>query len=364
MHNHGKAIWILNGLALRIAQSLGLHRDGERLGVSPFQAEIRRRLWWHILSRDGREGEDYGLENTNSLLLSSDVGLPINVDDKDLQPEMQHLPIAKEGWTAMTFLLIIIDLSKTMQKLAGIAASSSSSSPLSDDVRATTIQEMRMRVERYLGHCNPVLPRQRLTLFCSRFLIRKVDFITRLQWTLFNRHGSHTDFATEQNLIEALEILEPRVYGEDALLKQFSWARKAYPQYHAVMYVLWHLGVNPEGPSVERAWKDIDTLFHGELWDETTIGLGPKSAVLLALKEKAVSVRNNIRRLRGGGNARTNTSTSNHCSDSASGDGQFGNGSGRISDAELSLNDGTDDWPDWAALVQGFQLDSPDVFWQ
>ncbi|KAK3079905.1 hypothetical protein LTS18_003622 [Coniosporium uncinatum] len=98
MFPHGKGLWILNGLAIRVAQSFGLHRDGVRLGLSPFQCEIWRRLWWHLLSRDGRAGENYGLENTNSLLLTSDVGLPINIDDADLRPKTQHLSSPKEGW--------------------------------------------------------------------------------------------------------------------------------------------------------------------------------------------------------------------------------------------------------------------------
>ncbi len=46
---------------------------GKRLGLSPFQSEIRRRLWWHIISRDSRSGEEYGLELANSRLLDSDV---------------------------------------------------------------------------------------------------------------------------------------------------------------------------------------------------------------------------------------------------------------------------------------------------
>lgn len=100
----------MDGLAIRIAHALGLHREGKRLGLTPFQSEIRRRLWWHLLSRDIRAGEDYGLESTSSLLLTSEVGLPANIDDRDISPDMQQPPEPKVGWTAMTFSLINIDL--------------------------------------------------------------------------------------------------------------------------------------------------------------------------------------------------------------------------------------------------------------
>jgi hypothetical protein len=38
-------MWVLAGVASRLAQSLGLHRDGSTLGLSPFDTEMRRRLW-------------------------------------------------------------------------------------------------------------------------------------------------------------------------------------------------------------------------------------------------------------------------------------------------------------------------------
>ena len=336
---------------------MGLHRDGERLGLSPFQSEIRRRLWWHLLSRDGRAGEDYGLQNINSLLLVSDVSLPTNVDDTDLYPEMQYLPAAKEGWTAMTFSLINIDLAKSMQTLADVAASSSPSSPPSDDVRAQVIEKTKLHMEKWLAHCNPVIPHHRMTVLCSRFILRKLDFVTRLQWSLLQRADPHTDFATEKNLTEALEILKPRLYSEDGLLKQFAWARKAYPQYHVTMYVLWHLIVKPEGPSVEKAWETIESQFSSELWDESTVGFGSKSAVLVALRAKAMSVRDRIRKAK--------TSERN----SGLGFGGLAEGEdfsacrfGDVDGDEVDFGD-TDEWTEWAALVQGFEIDGPDVYW-
>ena len=33
-------------LMVNIAQSMGLHRDGEQFNLSPFETEMRRRVWW------------------------------------------------------------------------------------------------------------------------------------------------------------------------------------------------------------------------------------------------------------------------------------------------------------------------------
>lgn len=338
----------------------------------------------------------------------------------------------KTGWTPMTFSLINISLARAMQKLASIAASSSPSAPPSEDVRAQVLEETRAHAEKWLVHCNPVIPQQRLTLICTRFLFRKINFVTRQQWILLRQRGSvggglqqhqqqgqgqgqgasvgadnrDRDFAfTEENLAEALAVLEPKLYEDDGLLRQFAWTRRAYPQYHITMYVLLHLCVNPEGPGVERAWHAVDGFFADETADRATIGFGSKMSVLSVLRAKAIAIREKLQGGgggggSGGGNSGSSSSNSNrrpglgdgtghgeggHCYVGAAPgeaggplDGGVGggvvNGGGlatglqgsevpTVGDHEFGhLDASLDDWPDWATLVQDFQLDTSDVF--
>lgn len=39
-------------VALRVAQAMGLHRDGSNFDLPPIEAEMRRRIWWHIIHTD------------------------------------------------------------------------------------------------------------------------------------------------------------------------------------------------------------------------------------------------------------------------------------------------------------------------
>ncbi|KAJ5764791.1 hypothetical protein N7520_004350 [Penicillium odoratum] len=48
-------------LAMRVAQTMGLHRDPAKFGVEPCEAEYRRRLWWHIMHMDGVVAMSSGL---------------------------------------------------------------------------------------------------------------------------------------------------------------------------------------------------------------------------------------------------------------------------------------------------------------
>ena len=48
-------------LALRVAQTMGLHRDPAQFGIAPCDAESRRRVWWHIVHMDGVVAMSSGL---------------------------------------------------------------------------------------------------------------------------------------------------------------------------------------------------------------------------------------------------------------------------------------------------------------
>ena len=47
-HDDTHFVWTLSGLAVRIAHSLGIHRDSAQFGLNPFDVEMRRRLWWQL----------------------------------------------------------------------------------------------------------------------------------------------------------------------------------------------------------------------------------------------------------------------------------------------------------------------------
>jgi hypothetical protein len=64
-HNDdARKIWTLTGLVVRIAQTLGIHRDGTHFGLPPFEIEMRRRLWWQVCILDARSSEDHGCDPT------------------------------------------------------------------------------------------------------------------------------------------------------------------------------------------------------------------------------------------------------------------------------------------------------------
>ncbi|KAI8308924.1 C6 transcription factor asaR [Colletotrichum sp. SAR11_240] len=274
-----------------VFSSIGLHRDGQNLGLSPFETEIRRRLWWYFIVRDGKTAEDYGLQSTSSLNLIAEAEPPRNLDDGDIYRNMEELPPAREVWTPMIIQLIGIEFSRTWHRLTQIAPSTSLEVP-KEELRLQIINDMRCRVGQLLRACSPVVPAQRLTMHTSSFVIRKIDFISRQQWAALQHPNPwlSESFTSNQDLLEAVEILEMGMsFGKDELLRPFRWLTLAYPQYHLTLYVLSHLCARPDGPHVERAWIVVEEMMRQVRRRQTEDGLLPTSNwnVLLALYSKA-----------------------------------------------------------------------------
>ncbi|KAM0602392.1 hypothetical protein ACHAP1_007727 [Verticillium nonalfalfae] len=278
--------------ALAIYLSIGLHRDGKLLGLSPFESEIRRRLWWYIVCRDGRAAEDYGLENMRRMPpgCAASIDMPLNLHDSDLYPEMDELPPNRPGWTAMTLSLIGI------ATVLGWHENAQSTPTARDGTRSQVIQDIRARAKGYLSRCNPVIPQQRLTMHIADFVLRKLELVTRQRMQMHAQPGAHEAFATEENLLEAVEILElGATMMTDDRLRPWQWSMRLYPQNHMLLYVLWHLCVCPDGPNRDRIWQAVETVFSDtEATRAGSVGagdLGSRWAVLTVLKEKAFAKR-------------------------------------------------------------------------
>ncbi|KEY69358.1 hypothetical protein S7711_08116 [Stachybotrys chartarum IBT 7711] len=355
IHNSSKGIWILNGLALRIAQSIGLHRDGERLGLPPFEAERNRRMWWQLICREARAGEDYGLQSTKELSLpASDTRIPLNVDDSDLYPGMERLPPERKTWTRMTFFRVKVDLFEAQKKLLGCPGSCKDFP--SEAERASIMKDVTERVETRLKHSNPVIPQQLLTMTCARHVLRKLDFISRLEWHSRQPSGSREDFATNENLNEAIMILKVMDMSVHEILKQYAWVKSAYPQNHLLAYILWHLCVKPEGPHVEEAWDTIEHDF-GSVFTGYR-GHDSKFAVLKALKAKAEAVRVKAR------NKAAASTRENQVGVSGDQQSPLQHDDGGYA---LFSDIGTESWTDWSAFNQNIQVNEQayaTVFWQ
>ncbi|KAG0201615.1 hypothetical protein BGX28_005605 [Mortierella sp. GBA30] len=70
----GGRVWVMLGMATRMAQDLGMHRNSSRWHLPPLETEIRKRLWWacYVLDR----------------WCSASLGRPLAIDDNDCDVDL------------------------------------------------------------------------------------------------------------------------------------------------------------------------------------------------------------------------------------------------------------------------------------
>ncbi|KAF5870883.1 putative c6 transcription protein [Botrytis fragariae] len=85
--------YVLLGVAVRLALRMGLHRDPDRVGgqITPFQGEMRRRLWAILRQIDLLASFHIGLPSMVESV-DSDVQLPRNLNDSDFDEDCTELP--------------------------------------------------------------------------------------------------------------------------------------------------------------------------------------------------------------------------------------------------------------------------------
>ncbi|RFU80574.1 fungal specific transcription factor domain-containing [Trichoderma arundinaceum] len=110
-HRYGmRTVWMMSGILVRAAISIGLHRDGATFpNISYFEAEMRRRLWWHICCFDARISQCYAPETiiSNNMM---DTREPTNINDADLDLNMKQEPIAREGFTDLSIIARVTNI--------------------------------------------------------------------------------------------------------------------------------------------------------------------------------------------------------------------------------------------------------------
>lgn len=286
-----RAVLTLTGLALSIARAMGLHRDGSHFSLSPFETEVRRRIWWQICMLDYRASEDHGCD-ASILPVSFDTELPLNVNDADMHPDSTEIS-ARAGCSEMTFALIRFE-----SWITHAALTSSTDMPILSRMGEREDKNMILQTfettirDRYLDACERELsdPLNRLCSMIGNVLTAKLRIVTNhpVQYTGMARDSTAVCDGSKDEFVNALNILalheEVRL---DPGLACWQWYFSVHVQWHVTVFILRALCLWTEGVQVERAWEIIDRLFSSRT-DPTSANLWKP---LWRLKEYAAKVR-------------------------------------------------------------------------
>lgn len=265
-HDDTRFVWSLTGLALRLAQALGLHRDGSRLNLTPFDTEMRRRLWYQILILDLRAAEDHG-SDPSVADFAFDTEYPINVNEEDISPEDEKLPVAREGATDMTFSLLRCEICSLVKKLisAPISPYDNKGRPaLTLEEKELLIKETSFRLEdKYLKYCENAGPLLWVAASVARLVLAKMNLLIYYPLTQPGKPITLPQDLRDRLLISSVEICEfSKVLEDETMMKKWGWVHQTYVHWHAIAYILGELAVRENSPLVQRAWSSIHIIFN------------------------------------------------------------------------------------------------------
>ncbi|KAM3489663.1 hypothetical protein MY3957_007057 [Beauveria namnaoensis] len=251
-------IWTLVGLAVRMAQSLGLHQEptGFSFGaMDAIQVEIRRRLWYQIFYLDVRTAVSQGLPPVITTG-SYTTRLPSNVDDNDIMPGQPPLPdhYDPRKFTTMTIQLVRLHGVTSMQKLLHMLPRDvpvperrpGNYQPTDGQLAAAEEQEMRVLIEAtlernqmlYLRYCDSRIPLHRLTLVLSNHIKWKFWIYYYYQVP----QGQRSSLAPAQKSLifsQSLNLLDSYISMKtDTGLDPYRWMIDGHFGLHAASYVI------------------------------------------------------------------------------------------------------------------------------
>ncbi|KAI2626791.1 fungal-specific transcription factor domain-containing protein [Xylaria nigripes] len=256
-----KSSSVLSGLVVKIAQALGLHRDGTHFdNLSLFETEMRRRLWWAICVLDLRSAEDQGCELT-VLEQSFDTRFPLNINDSDISADMTEFPPERTGPTDMTFCLIRYEICSISRKLH-TAVSRIGPQSVSLEEHEDKLLEMYEHIDqKYLKSCldeTNVLNWVSATL--ARLIMSKMTLV--IYQPLMPYRTSLSSDVRDRLFMASIEVVEYSiVLHVEPKVRRWRWLFQTYHQWHAVAYLLLEVCRRPWSASAERGWVALNAAF-------------------------------------------------------------------------------------------------------
>ncbi len=201
----------MTGLAIRLAQGMGMDRDGELFKLAPLEVELRRRIWHQISLLDLRASEARGSMSG----LSYDTKLPSNINDDDIGPETRTPPEPQVGLSDMTGALLRFELCEISRRLRRAMALSA---------KEKIIEEFQQHLEStYLQYCNAGDRLQRLCANLARLVVKRMILM------LYKSEQNLPQCTRERLFFISIDIIDlANQLREDEFASRWSWLVRTY----------------------------------------------------------------------------------------------------------------------------------------
>ena len=280
--DHSRFCWTLTCLVIRIAQGMGLHRDGSQFDLTPFETEMRRRVWWAILAIDLRSAEEVGTDLCITEA-SFDTQMPLNINDDDIRPTSTEIPVPCAGRSDSSVAVARYEILTLSRRFMTELADKNSDASSAD--REKILVDAYHRVEgRFLKYAiDESDPLYWIAAMVSRIIVAKMCLHIYQSKLFTGGQPELPDEVRDRIFVAAVEVVElGQKVNSDPRCHQYRWLFKTYTNWHAIAFNLIELCRRPWSALVERSWQAVAT------FERDPIDLaksGNHSAVFLPLRK-------------------------------------------------------------------------------
>ncbi|KAI1382071.1 hypothetical protein F4677DRAFT_439875 [Hypoxylon crocopeplum] len=250
---------VLVGAAVRMAECMGLHRDGEAYGLTPLETHVRRLIWHQLCFLDIRTCEAQGPKPVIRRD-DYDTKLPINCNEDELT-HAATAPEPSDTWTTNTLPLIRFEINEVMRTV-WIDRRRLEARRTTLTAVLTKIETFRRRMTEKYDHLLDVTrPIQRYAK-CVMYLLTY-----RLHVMVLHPYHSNTAIPMPPRLNQLLitsgiMIVELAIQLEtNPNFQDWSWYLGAYFQYQIALLLATEVYFRPQSRDAERIWSCLDYVF-------------------------------------------------------------------------------------------------------
>ncbi|CAG8961100.1 hypothetical protein HYFRA_00002643 [Hymenoscyphus fraxineus] len=250
---------VLLGAALRMAECMGLHRDGESYGMNPIETHVRRLIWYQLCFLDIRTCESQG-PRPSIRKGEFDTKLPLNINDVDLHASGDS-PVFAARWTDATFSLIRFEIMEMMRQL-WVDRPKIERRQMSLTALLSKIEHFKANMAAKYDHLiDDRIPVQKAAKLVKALLTSRLHVMV-----LHRYHNSVVSPMPDR--LRAIMITNGIVNLETAMaletlpeLKNWAWYTGALTQYHTAFLLLLEIYVYPKRKEADRIWHCLDYIF-------------------------------------------------------------------------------------------------------
>ncbi|KAJ5768432.1 hypothetical protein N7533_001015 [Penicillium manginii] len=251
-----RLVWAKTAVIIRLAQSLQLHIDGEKLGLSPFETEMRRRLWWYICILDMLSSEEQAVD-TQIRPGMFDTKYPSNINGQDLFPEMTSLPPEREIFTDITHCIMCVTVLNDVYWSPTIL-DKSAHIPQTDQEHIVT-KVGKMLHDKYLSHFDLDVPLQWISATIIRLQLARAWLLVQKPSEEVSSSGSPRNDTAFETAIESVNF--SYLLQTNPVTTQWIWLCKSYKQWYIMAYLLTELCARPLCAETDHAWDVVTKML-------------------------------------------------------------------------------------------------------